>query len=99
MKLNWSGRLAAVVAAVARGLPGDRGKGALEESVVDDVALVIFSFDDPVAGVGFALPGVGEDDGGAEALCGVDEKRSTGAKCVHQTLLAALSRRQRYFSI
>jgi hypothetical protein len=84
MKLNWSGRLAAVVAAIARGLPGDRGKGALEEGVVDDVALVIFSFDDPVAGVGFALPGVGEDEGGVEALCGVDEKWPAGAKGIHE---------------
>jgi hypothetical protein len=49
------GGLAAVVAAFARGLPGDRGKSALEEGVVDDVTLVIFSFDDPVAGIGFAL--------------------------------------------
>src|SRR3981189_2399250 len=81
-----SGRLAAVVAAFARGLPGDRGKGALEEGVVDDVALVIFSFDDPVAGIGFSLSGVGKDDGGAEALRGVDEKRSAGAKRVHETL-------------
>ena len=68
------------------GLPGDRGEGALEEGVVDDVALVIFSFDDPVAGIGFALSGVGKDDGGVEALGGVDEKRSAGAKSVHETL-------------
>jgi len=81
-----SGRLAAVVAAFAGGLPGDRGKGALEESVVDDIALVIFAFDDPVAGIGFALPGVGEDEGGVEALRGVDEKRSAGAKRIHETL-------------
>jgi hypothetical protein len=94
-----AGRLAAVVAAFARGLPGDRGKGALEEGVVDDVALVIFSFDDPVAGIGFALSGVGENEGGAKALRGVDEKGPAGAKRVHETLLAALFRRQRYFSI
>jgi hypothetical protein len=57
----------------------------LEEGVVDDVALVIFSFDDPVAGIGFALSGVGEDEGGVEALCGVDEKGPAGAKRVHET--------------
>ena len=74
------------MAAFARGFPGDRGKGALEEGVVDDVALVIFSFDDPVAGIGFALSGVGEDEGGVEALRGVDEKGSAGAKRVHEAL-------------
>ena len=79
-----SGRLAAVVAAFARGLPGDRGKGALEEGVVDDVALVIFAFDDPVAGIGFALSGVCEDGCGVEALRGVDEKGPAGAKRVHE---------------
>ena len=80
------GRLAAVVAAFSGWLPGDRGKGVLEEGVVDDVMLVIFSFDDPVAGIGFALSGVGEDDGGGEALRGVDEKGPAGAKRVHETL-------------
>ena len=99
LRFEGSGRLAAVVAAFAGGLPGDRGKGALEEGVVDDVALVIFSFDDPVAGIGFALSGVGENEGGAKALRGVDEKGPAGAKRVHETLLAALFRRQRYFSI
>src|SRR6267154_2615316 len=74
LRFDWEGWLTAVVAALAGGLPGDRGKGALEEGVVDDVALVIFSFDDPVAGIGFALSGVGEDEGGVEALDGVDEK-------------------------
>ena len=61
--------LAAVVTAFVGGLPGDGGKGALKEGVIDDVALVIFAFDDPVAGVGFALSGVGEDHGGVLALC------------------------------
>ena len=69
-------------------LPWDRGKRTLEEGVVDDVAFAIFSFDDPVAGIGFALSGVGKDEGGAEALRGVDEKRSAGAEGVHQTLLS-----------
>ena len=95
MTFDWSGRLTAVVAAFAGGFPGDGSKGALEEGVVDDVAFVIFSFDDPVAGIGFALSGVGEDRGGAEALGGVDEKRSAGAERVHEnSLLAALSRRR-----
>jgi len=49
------------MAAFTGRLPGDRGKGALEESVVDDVALVIFAFDDPVAGISFALSGVSKD--------------------------------------
>jgi hypothetical protein len=77
---------AAVVAAFAGRLPGNGCEGALEEGVVDDVAFVIFAFDDPVAGVGFALAGVGEDDGGIGALGGVYEKGSAGAKRVHETL-------------
>ena len=44
----------------------------MEEGVVDDVAFVILTFDDPVAGVGFALSRVGEDEGGVEALRSVD---------------------------
>jgi hypothetical protein len=79
-------RLAAVVAAFPGGLPGDRRKGALEEGVVDDISFVIFAFDDPVAGIGFSLSGVGEDEGGVEALRGVDEKGPAGAKRVHETL-------------
>jgi hypothetical protein len=78
------------VAAFAGWLPGDWGKGALEEGVVDDVALAVFAFDDPVSGIGFALAGVGEDQGGVEALGCVDEKGSAGAERVHLTLLSAL---------
>jgi hypothetical protein len=70
--LRSKGRLAAVVATLVRRLPGDGSEGALEEGVVDDVAFVIFAFDDPIAGVGFALTRVGEDEGGVEALRGVD---------------------------
>jgi hypothetical protein len=86
------------VAAFGGRLPGDGSKGALEEGVVDDVTLVIFAFDDPVAWVGFALSGVSEDEGGVEALGGVDEKRSAGAEAVHLRLSpAALFRRRRVF--
>ena len=73
--LGWIGaeaELAAVVATFARWFPRDGSKGALEEGVVDDVAFVILAFDDPVAGVSFALSGVGEDEGGVEALRSVD---------------------------
>jgi hypothetical protein len=87
------------VAAFAGRLPWDRGKGALEEAVVDDVALAVFTFDDPVAGIGFALAGVGEDQGGVEALGGVYEKRSAGAERVHVTLSCRLCSADRiYFS-
>ena len=77
--------LATVVAAFAGWFPGDRGKGALEEGVVDDVTLVVLAFNDPVAGIGFALSGVGEDGGGVEALRCVDEKGPAGTKRVHET--------------
>jgi len=75
--------LAAVVSSFVRRLPGDGGEGALEEGVVDDVALVVFAFDDPVAGVGFAMAAVSEDGGGMSALRGIYEKRSAGTKGVH----------------
>ena len=89
---------AAVVTAFIGWFPWDRGEGALEEGVVDDVTLVVFAFDDPVAGVGFALAGVGVDQSGVETLCGVDEKGSAGSKGVHESLfLTALFRRRRVF--
>jgi hypothetical protein len=74
------------VTAFAGGLPGDWGKGALEEGVVNDVSLAIFTFDDPVAWVGFSLAGVSEDNGGVDALRGVDQKGPAGPKRVHETL-------------
>jgi hypothetical protein len=78
--------LAAVVAAFARGFPWNRCEGALEEGVVDDVTFAVFALDDPVAGIGFTLAGIGEDDRRVEALGGVYEKRSAGAERVHVTL-------------
>jgi hypothetical protein len=48
--------LAAVVAAFVGWFPSDGSEGALEEGVVNYVALVIFALDDPVAGIGFTLP-------------------------------------------
>ena len=79
----WGYELTAVLSLFVGGLPGDGGEGALEEGVVDDVALVVFAFDDPVAGMCFAMAGVGEDGSGLSALRGVYEKRSAGAKGVH----------------
>jgi hypothetical protein len=75
--------LTAVLSTFVWGLPGDGGEGALEEGVVDDVTLVVFAFDDPVAGEGFTMAGVGEDGRGLSALRGVYEKRSAGPKGVH----------------
>ena len=60
------------MATFAGWFPRDGGKGALKEGVVDDVAFVILAFDDPVAGVGFSLSGVGEDQRGVEALRSID---------------------------
>jgi hypothetical protein len=75
--------LAAVVSSFIRGLPGDGSEGALEEGIVDDVALVVFAFDDPVSRIGFAVAAVSEDGGGMSALRGIYEKRSAGTKGVH----------------
>src|ERR1700722_5403459 len=72
LRLEQEAELAAVVATFARWFPRDGSKGALEEGVVDDVAFVILAFDDPVTRVSFALSGVGEDEGGVEALRSVD---------------------------
>ena len=66
-----------------RRLPRDGSEGALEEGVVDDVALVVFAFDDPVSRIGFAVAAVSEDGGGMSALRGIYEKRSAGTKGVH----------------
>jgi hypothetical protein len=92
------GGLAAVVAAFARGLPWNGCEGALEEGIVDDVALAVFAFDDPVAGIGFALAGVGKDEGRVEALGGVYQKRSAGAEGVHLTLLSVVASADFYIS-
>lgn len=83
--------------AFVRWLPWDGGEGALEEGVVDDVSLVIFAFNDPVAGVGFSLAGVGENGSALLALRGVYEKRSTGSKGVHSSLLTAWFCRRKLF--
>src|ERR1700753_981210 len=88
---------AAVVTAVVRRCPRDRGEGTLKEGIVDDVAFVIFTFDDPVAGIGLALAGIGEDKGGVGALGGVDKQGSTGAKRVPEALPPALFCRQNLF--
>lgn len=72
-----------------RGLRRDGSEGELEEGVVDDVALVVFAFDDPVSGIGFAMAAVSEDSGGLSALCGIYEKRSAGKKGVHLSFLLA----------
>ena len=83
----WLGdqRLCTVVASLVGWFPWDGSEGALEESVIDDVALVIFALDDPVAGKDFALTGVGEDEGGICALFSVYQKRSAGPEGVQSS--------------
>lgn len=71
----------AVAAPFVHGLPWDRSEGALEEGIVYYIALVVFAFDDPVAGQDFALTNIGEDDGWLSALFCFYEKRSAGPKC------------------
>jgi hypothetical protein len=74
------------VATLLRGFPGNGSEGALEEGVVDDVAFVILTFDNPIAGIGFALSRVGEDKSRVDALGGIDKKGPAGAKRVHETV-------------
>ena len=95
-----SAELTTVVSSFVRGLRSDGSEGELEEGVVDDVALVVFAFDDPVSGIGFAMAAVSEDRGGLSALCGIYEKRSAGKKGVHLSfLLAALFSPTMYISL
>ena len=76
-----STELTAVVASFVHGLPWDGGKGALEESVVDYITLVVFAFDDPVAGKELAFTNIGEDGGWFAALFCLYKKWSAGPKC------------------
>jgi hypothetical protein len=52
----------------------------LKESVIYDVALVVFAFDDPVAGENFTLADIRKENGGVSALPCFYEERSTRAK-------------------
>jgi len=72
--------LTAVVASFVHGLPGDGGEGALEKGVVDYIALVVFAFDDPVAGKDLALTSIGKDDGWLTALFCLYENWSASPK-------------------
>ncbi len=72
--------LGSVVASFVGCVPWDGNEGALEEGIIDDVALVIFALDDPVTGKDFALAGVGEDEGGICALCCVYQKGPAGSE-------------------
>jgi hypothetical protein len=62
------------------GLPWHGGKGPLEEGVIDDVTLVIFALDDPVAWENLAFSSVCEDRCGASALLGFYQEGSAGPK-------------------
>ena len=90
--------LCAVVATFVGWIPWDRSEGALEEGVIDDVALVIFALDDPVAGKDFALTGVGEDEGGICALFSVYQKGSAGPKAVQSSSPVGVVLSTRYIS-
>ena len=82
--------LAAVVTSFAGGLGAHRREGALKERVINNVALVVFPLDDPVAGKDLALADVGEEDGGVLALFCFYEKRSAGAKGLQLSLLGGV---------
>lgn len=86
------------MASFVRRIPWDGNEGALEEGVIDDVALAIFAFDDPVAGKDFALASVGEDEGGIGALLCVYQKRSAGAKGVQSSSPVGVVLLTRYMS-
>jgi hypothetical protein len=62
------------------GLPWHGGEGPLEEGVIDDVTLVIFALDDPVAWENLAFSSVCEDRCRASALLGFYQEGSAGPK-------------------
>jgi hypothetical protein len=91
-------KLCTVVAPFVGWLPWNGNEGALEEGVVDDVALAIFALDDPVTGEDFALAGVGEDEGGICALFSVYQKRSAGPEGVQSSSPVGVVLPTRYMS-
>ena len=91
-------RLCTVVAPFVGWLPWDGNKGALEEGVIDDVTLVVFALDDPVAGKDFALTGVGEDKGGIFALLCVYQKGPAGTEGVQSSSPVGVVLPTRYIS-
>jgi len=79
---------AAVVAGLLVVFPGiglERCEGALEKGVVDDVALAVFSANDPVAALDVAEAEVGGDGLIFIALRGVDEQWPACSKCTHES--------------
>jgi hypothetical protein len=96
----WLGdqELCTVVASFVGWIPRDGNESALEEGVIDDVALVIFALDDPVTGKDFALAGVGEDEGGICALLCVYQKGSAGAEGAQSSSPVGVVRPTRYIS-
>ena len=90
--------LCTVVASFIGWIPCDGNEGALEEGVIDDVALVIFAFDDPIAGKDFALTGVGEDKGWIFALLCVYQKRPAGTEGVQSSSPVGVVLPTRYMS-
>jgi hypothetical protein len=51
----------------------DGCKSALEECIIDDVALTVFAVNDPFASIYVPKPGVGRNGAGILALLGVHQ--------------------------
>jgi hypothetical protein len=64
-------------------LPGNGRKSALEKGIVYDVVLVIFAFDDPIAGANLAFSHVGSDRGSLCALTRLYQQWSSCTKSIH----------------
>ena len=90
--------LCTVVASFIGWIPCNGNEGALEEGIVDDVALVIFAFDDPVAGKDFALTGISKDEGGIFALLCVYQKGPAGTEGVQSSSPVGVVLPTRYIS-
>ena len=65
---NTRASLASVVAPFGHGFATHWSERSLKECVVYNVALVIFAFDDPVAGECFTLADTRKENGGVTAL-------------------------------
>ena len=80
-------------------LPGNGRKSTLEEGIVYDVVLVVFSFDDPVTRANLTLSQIGDYRGSLRALTRLYQQRSSCTKCIHRFAPPVLNTDKIYLNI
>ena len=83
--------LAAVASSFVLNFGGDRSKGSLKKSVINDIAFVVLSDDDPVAGERLSFASWSKQGSWAATLRSFDEKRSARAVGSHGWVASLLS--------